>query len=225
MLGVKGRRGARHLMARVNVLLPGLYAWLTTVAHPASQRGLGSAVQVTAYGALAALVIGVLLVPYFARWGRAFGVLGFVALCVATWILLDPLIDVQRLDPVRACCGAIAWALFAFGWGSAREETVGEAEEDDAASSGAPLAARSSLPRRRQSGFRPRPLGAHAPPRAAHFFLPQHCLYFFPLPQGHGSFRLGLASPRMVSTGGGRGVSSSPGSWLRRDSSRSRRLW
>ena len=33
--------------------------------------------------------------------------------------------------------------------------------------------------------------------------LPQHCLYFFPLPQGQGSFRFGLASERTGSTGGG----------------------
>lgn len=36
---------------------------------------------------------------------------------------------------------------------------------------------------------------------AAHSSLPQHCLNFFPLPQGHGSFRPTLGVSRR--TGGG----------------------
>ena len=49
---------------------------------------------------------------------------------------------------------------------------------------------------------------------SVHVF-PQHFLNFFPLPQGQGWFRLGLASAWMVSTGGGRDSSSAPGNCLR----------
>jgi hypothetical protein len=136
----------RQLIARTNMLLPGLYAWVSTVASPVAARGAPSLARFTAIAALIALVTGPLLALERPRAGRAVGVYAFVALSLATWLLGDALVGVQRLEPVRAALGAVGWALFAFGWGTAR--TVGDVpEEDPHAISGAPLAARSQLPK------------------------------------------------------------------------------
>jgi hypothetical protein len=135
----------RQLIARTNMLLPGLYAWVSTVASPVAVRGSPGVARVTAILALVALVAGPLVALDRPRLGRAIGVYVFVALALVTWLVGDALIGVQRLEPVRAALGAVSWALFAFGWGTVR--TVGNVpEEDPHALSGAPLVARSQLP-------------------------------------------------------------------------------
>jgi hypothetical protein len=128
------------------MLLPGLYAWVATVAALASQRGTPMLSRLTALTALVALVAGPLVALDRPRLGRVLGVHTFVALCIATWALLGPGVSVTRLDPTRAFLGALGWGLFAFGWGTLRN--VGSVpEEDPHAILGPPLPQRGRLPR------------------------------------------------------------------------------
>lgn len=145
MVGAEPQSHNHKLAARANMLLPGAYAWLITVASPAAYRGAPLAARVTAMAALVALVAGPVVVFERPRLGRALGVLAFVGLSVATWVLLGPLVGVEHLEPVRACLGAVGWALFAFGWGAVRR--VGSVpEEDPHVIRGEPLRARGQLP-------------------------------------------------------------------------------
>jgi len=141
------RGETRHLLLATNVALPGAYAWLTTVGHPALARGVSGWPRVTAYGALLALAAGALLLGRYPRVARAVGVIGFVALCVMTWVLIEPRLDPERLDPVRAACGAVGWALFALGWGATERFRPIQADSDDDGTRAKPLAARGRLPR------------------------------------------------------------------------------
>jgi hypothetical protein len=109
-----------HVVARANILLPGVYAWISTVAYPASAgHGHGFA-PVAAGGALLCLLAGTALVVPRPRLGRLLGLVGFVAFAAVTWLLLGEGLDVRRLEPMRSALGGAAWALFAFGWGSVR---------------------------------------------------------------------------------------------------------
>jgi hypothetical protein len=131
MVGAESQIPSHKLVARANMLLPGLYAWVTTVAFPAAQRSAPASARVTAMAALIALVAGPVVV--------------FVALSVTTWLLLGSVIGVQHLEPVRASLGALGWALFAFGWGAVRR-AGSIPEEDPHVIRGEPLPARGQLP-------------------------------------------------------------------------------
>jgi hypothetical protein len=145
MVGAESQIPSHKLVARANMLLPGLYAWVTTVAFPAAQRSAPASARVTAMAALIALVAGPVVVFERPRLGRALGVLLFVALSVTTWLLLGSVIGVQHLEPVRASLGALGWALFAFGWGAVRR-AGSIPEEDPHVIRGEPLPARGQLP-------------------------------------------------------------------------------
>lgn len=136
----------QRLVVLANMLLPGLYAWLTTVAYPATYRGAPFFSRVTALLALVVLVAGPIVALERPRAGRAVGLIAFVALCVLTWLQLGPFISVQRIEPVRAGLGAVGWALFALGWGALRR-TDWIPEEDPHAIAGDPLPRRGALPR------------------------------------------------------------------------------
>lgn len=146
MASVRSLDDVRSLLGRANMLLPGLYAWVTTVAFPATQRGESSAARVAAMVALVALVVGPLLAFDRPKVGRGVGVFGFVGACVVTWLLLDSAISVQRLEPVRAALGGVAWALFALGWGAVRR-TENVPEDDPRAIVGDALEPRNTMPR------------------------------------------------------------------------------
>lgn len=135
-----------RLSGSTNMLLPGGYAWLTTVALPATQRGVSGSARAVAALAVLALLSGPLVALSRPRLGRAIGVILFVALCTLCWALLGPAIGIERLEPVRALLGAVGWILFALGWGSVRE--TGTIPEDDPnALRGPPLPVRKRLPR------------------------------------------------------------------------------
>ncbi|MBX3184680.1 MAG: hypothetical protein KIT72_05290 [Polyangiaceae bacterium] len=128
------------------VLVPGLYAWLVTVAMPAAHREAGWLPRVFAGLALIALVGGPLISAQNEQLGRRVGVFGFLGASLVTWIGLDAVLEVGRVDPLRAALGSVGWALFAFGWGSVRE--VGAVpEQDPHVLSGELLVARSVPPR------------------------------------------------------------------------------
>lgn len=145
MVGAESQSPGHRLVARANMLLPGLYAWVTTVAFPAAQRSAPSVARVTAMAALVALVAGPVVVFERPRLGRVLGVFLFVASSVATWLLLGSGVGVQHLEPLRASLGAVGWALFAFGWGSVRR-AGSIPEEDPHVIRGEPLPARGRLP-------------------------------------------------------------------------------
>lgn len=139
------RSDGQALTLRANTLLPGLYAWVTTVAYPATYRGVPSGARLTAFVGLLALLIGPILVLERPRTGRAVGIYGFVGCSLATWLLLGPVVSVDRLEPTRSALGAMGWALFALGWGNLRR--VGTVPEDDPhVIPGAPLVPRSRVP-------------------------------------------------------------------------------
>jgi hypothetical protein len=140
------RGDMRHLLLATNVALPGVYAWLTTVAYPAFARGVGGWPRAVAYTALLALAVGALLIGRHPAVARAVGVIGFVALCVLTWVLLGDRLDPERLDSIRAACGAVGWAIFALGWGATERFRPVRTDDTDEAPD-KPLAARGHLPR------------------------------------------------------------------------------
>ncbi|MCA9633353.1 MAG: hypothetical protein KC766_37135 [Myxococcales bacterium] len=138
-------RTRRLPSAVIRVLVPGLYAWLVTVALPSAQREASALPKLSAFLALVCLIAGPIGALYRERPGRAVGVYGFVGFAVITWLLLGDLLTGAKLDPLRAALGSVGWALFAFGWGSVRE--VGAIpEQDPHAITGTPLTARSMLP-------------------------------------------------------------------------------
>lgn len=128
-----------------NMLLPGLLAWVATVGVPAFSRGVGGGARTIAMVSLAAMMVGPFVAATRPAIGRAVGIHAAVGLALLTWVLLGSRVGVQHVEPVRSAIGAVAWVLFAFGWGAVR--APGSVPEDDPrAIPGPPLAARSQLP-------------------------------------------------------------------------------
>lgn len=128
-----------------NMLMPGLLAWVATLAVPVAERGVSSWARVTAGAALVSMVAGPILLTVHPRLGRALGIHLTILFAVVTWLLLGPVIGVQHLEPVRSAIGGVAWVLFAFGWGSVRARGS-VPEEQPGVLPGAPLPVRASLP-------------------------------------------------------------------------------
>jgi hypothetical protein len=165
------------LVVRANVLLPGLYAWVSTVLFPAAAPESSAGAPLMAGLALTALVSGTIVGGRRPVAGRWLGGVLFVGLSAAAWVLLGPQIQIDRLEPVRASLGGVAWALFALGWGSLRRP--GDVPEDDPrAVVGDPLPARRSLPRGAPLVLGTAILVALAPPFLAWRVLrPEHALF------------------------------------------------
>jgi len=141
-----GDRGeATELLQRANLLLPGVYAWASTVLYPATLRGSGVIPKVAAGAALASLVAGAFVSPRNADLGRNLGLHGFVGLSAMTWVVLGNLVRVDRLEPMKAALGVIGWVLFAFGWRALRKPTSVPAD-DPHVLPGEPLRPRGRLP-------------------------------------------------------------------------------
>jgi hypothetical protein len=135
------------------ILLPGIYAWGATVAWPAFAVAGSSPVARIAAGVAAVLLFtGPLLARRHLRSGRALGVLGFVGASAAAWGALDAAIRPPQLDTVRAALGALAWGLFALGWGTFPGRTRLPEEDPHAVLTGR-LPPRSRLPRGIAMGF------------------------------------------------------------------------
>jgi hypothetical protein len=129
----------------INIGLPGLYAWYTTVARPAASSDATTSARLTCVLALIALVVGAVSTHTHPRAGALLGVLVFFPLCVATWLSLGDALDTLRHETLASTLGGIGWALFALGWGSVRARAGDAAEPPDAAAGG--LAPRSQLAR------------------------------------------------------------------------------
>lgn len=127
----------------VRVLLPGLVAWLLTVLEPARVSGASPIARAAAVLAFLALSSGALLSGAWPLAGRVLGLHAFVASCVLAWTLVGDELSPERIDPVRGALGALAWMLFAFGWGQVRHRVP----EDAVVAAGPPLSPRAHLPR------------------------------------------------------------------------------
>lgn len=107
------------MRALAAVLLPGLYAWGATVAWPVfTTRAASLPARVGAIGAALSLFLGLALARRHPVLGRAVGVLGCMGCAAISWGALGNVLRVPPLDPVRAALGALAWGLFALGWGA-----------------------------------------------------------------------------------------------------------
>jgi len=118
------RAAFRSLRDRAGTVLPGLYAWLTTIASPAVGARAPGAARVTAFLALVTLLAAPLFVNERPRLGRALGVFAFVGLSVLTWVLLGATRVQSSGDPLLPALGAVAFTLYALGWGSLRRRDV-----------------------------------------------------------------------------------------------------
>jgi hypothetical protein len=110
----------RALRERASTILPGLYAWLTTVALPSAQHGASASARVSAFLALLALVAAPLFVNERPRLGRVLGIFSFIGLSLLTWVLLGAGLVQNPGDPLLSALGAVAFTLYALGWGSLR---------------------------------------------------------------------------------------------------------
>jgi hypothetical protein len=148
-----GHARAFELGGVATILLPGTYAWGATVAWPAFAVPGGSPVAKLAAGLAAALLFsGPLVARRHPRSGRALGVLGFVGASAAAWGALDGAIRPPQLDTVRAALGALAWGLFALGWGTFPGRTRLPEDDPHAVLTGR-LPPRARLPRAVVSSF------------------------------------------------------------------------
>ncbi len=119
-----GQTPLRALRDRASTVLPGLYAWLTTVLSPSLNHGAPGSARVTALFALLALLAAPLFVNRRPLLGRALGIFGFVGCSLLTWLLLGPGVISNPGDPLLSALGAVAFTLYALGWGSQRRRGV-----------------------------------------------------------------------------------------------------
>lgn len=166
MVAGQSELSAVDWVVRTNMLLPGLYAWASTVAMPAFSRGSGTTARVAAVLAVLFMLAGPFVALARPRVGRVLGIHAFVVCCLASWLFGGPAIAIERLEVIRAALGALGWMLFAFGWGVTR--TLGRVPEDDPrVLSGAPLPARGRLPPGAYPVFAVGVVGALAPAAVA----------------------------------------------------------
>ncbi|MCC6215623.1 MAG: hypothetical protein IT376_12230 [Polyangiaceae bacterium] len=136
----------RRWLRSATLVLPGAYAWLTTVVVPVAGRGGPGAARVAAGLGLGLLLLGAVMFARRPRVARALGIHGFAGASLLAWLLAGDAVSVARLEPVRAALGTVGWALHAFSWGNVRE--LGWIPEaDERAIGAAPLQPRGSLPR------------------------------------------------------------------------------
>lgn len=110
----------RALRERASTVLPGLYAWLTTVALPSAQQRASGATRVTALLALVSLLAAPLFVSQRPVLARCLGIFSFLGCSLLTWVLLGAGLLQNPNDPLLSALGAVAFTLYALGWGSLR---------------------------------------------------------------------------------------------------------
>lgn len=117
-------------------------AWALAVAPAVFSRGGGAGAKTLGVTALIAGVGGPFLVPLGRRLSRHVGISAFLALAVVAWLLARAAIDPQRLEPLRAGLGALAFGVWSLAWGDVFRAPGRASGGDD----GPPLPARSRLP-------------------------------------------------------------------------------
>jgi hypothetical protein len=101
----------------VQRIVCGVFAWAVTAFPFAFGRGGRAAAMLAAVIALGAAVAGPLVFPKHRRLGRHIGITAFLALVVATWLLVPGALEVSRIDLVLAMTGSVSWMAYAFSWG------------------------------------------------------------------------------------------------------------
>ncbi len=140
------RARAMSWARRLNIILPGSYAWGATLAYPVVLAGGPLPAWVSCAGALGVLLWGGVRNTVREDNSGFGGVLGFFALAGTTWVLLGA--ERMRLvEPLQAAFGSVGWLLCALGWGGGRNASS-IPEEDPRVVSGVPLAARRRTPKR-----------------------------------------------------------------------------
>jgi hypothetical protein len=134
------------LTERTRVLLPGIYAWLLTVALPVFAHGVHTMARLAAVLGLLALLATTLLDARHEALARVLGIYVFLGLAALTWALLGADFSPVHLDRLRTALGSLGWVLYAFGWGRLRapDRPVKAAS----IAPGAPLVPRARLDRR-----------------------------------------------------------------------------
>jgi len=112
------------LRDRASTVLPGLYAWLTTVARPTLQHGASPSARVSACLALLALLAAPVFIAQRPQIARGLGIIGFIGCSLLTWLLLGAGLVQNPGDPLLSALGAVAFTLYALGWGSLRRRGV-----------------------------------------------------------------------------------------------------
>jgi len=115
-----GQSAFGSLRDRANTVLPGLYAWVTTVLLPSLNHGAPGSARATAFFALLTLLAAPLFVATRPLLGRALGIFGFIGCSLLTWLLLGARLVQSPGDPLLSALGAVAFTLYALGWGSQR---------------------------------------------------------------------------------------------------------
>jgi hypothetical protein len=110
--GVLQRISAIGAAAQASV--PGLYAWMVTVAPAAFARQAGLLAKVASALGLVALLVGILLDRRWGHRARYVSVWGLVLSSALVWVLVPSALGSLRLDEARGIAGMIGWALFAF---------------------------------------------------------------------------------------------------------------
>ena len=110
----------RALRDRASTVLPGLYAWLTTVALPSMQQRALGLTRVTAFLALVSVLAAPLFVTQRPLVARCLGIFSFLGFSLLTWVLLGAGLVQPPGDPLLSALGAVAFTLYALGWGSTR---------------------------------------------------------------------------------------------------------
>ncbi|HEY0468937.1 MAG TPA: hypothetical protein VGC79_32315 [Polyangiaceae bacterium] len=119
-----GQSALSALRDRANTVLPGLYAWATTVLSPSFNRGAPSSARVSAFFALLSLLAAPLFVRTRPLLARALGIFGFIGGALLTWLLLGAGLVRDPGDPLLSAIGAVGFTLHALGWGSLRRRGV-----------------------------------------------------------------------------------------------------
>ncbi|MDX2050832.1 MAG: hypothetical protein SFV15_00480 [Polyangiaceae bacterium] len=128
---------------RANLLLPGLYAWVSTVGYPAF-AGSGWLARSLSFVSVLSLLGGAWFLRSQPLLGRVLGVYCFLGGAVATWVAIGPGLALLTGAPVRAAVGGLGWLLFALGWGYLRQRG-NVPERDPRAIAGEPLLPRAQL--------------------------------------------------------------------------------
>jgi len=118
-------------------------AWALAVVPVAFSRGIGLPVKGLAVLALLAGATGPFLAVRGQIFSRHVGVSVFLALDVAAWLLARNAIGPQRLEPLRAGLGALAFGVWALAWGDVFRAAP---RSQGVALDGPALPARSRLP-------------------------------------------------------------------------------
>jgi hypothetical protein len=103
---------------KLDVVVPGLYAWWATVIGPLPLESTPRSLWWIAAGAVVCLLAGSWSWERWPRLARWLGISGFVFGCVLVWGAMPAPFAPRRLDPWMATMGSVAWALFAMGWGT-----------------------------------------------------------------------------------------------------------